>query len=86
MGAKLMIGKGLGILYPFAGIGFQRNEGSITSSMTGALTETLTGGSFPGSANSTIIGSARELQCLGTQICIRDRCGRGDGTPLVIGG
>jgi hypothetical protein len=56
LGGKLVIGKGLGILYPFAAIGFQRNEGSVTSSMTGALTETLTGGFADGVSSSTIVG------------------------------
>jgi hypothetical protein len=35
-----MVGKNLGILYPFAGIGFQRNSGTITSTISG-LTATL---------------------------------------------
>jgi hypothetical protein len=56
VGGKLVVGKGLGILYPFAAIGFQRNEGGVTSSMTGVFTETLSGGANNGSANSTIIG------------------------------
>ena len=40
-GAKLEVGKDLGILYPFGAIGFQRNSGGITSSLTGNGTVTM---------------------------------------------
>jgi hypothetical protein len=56
VGAKISVGKGLGILYPFAAIGFQRNEGSVTSTLTGNYSETLSGGANNGSANSVITG------------------------------
>ena len=42
----MIVGKSLGILYPFAGIGFQRNSGSITSTLTGSFKASL-GGSEP---------------------------------------
>jgi hypothetical protein len=41
----VMIGKSTLILYPFAGIGFQRNSGSITSALTGTYTASLGDGS-----------------------------------------
>jgi hypothetical protein len=40
-GAKVEVGKDLGILYPFGAIGFQRNSGGITSSLTGNGTVTM---------------------------------------------
>jgi hypothetical protein len=40
-GAQLQAGKDLGVVYPFAAIGFQRNSGNITSSMTGNGTLTI---------------------------------------------
>ncbi len=44
MGAKISIGKSLGVFYPYASIGFQRNSGAITSTITGNFTETLSNG------------------------------------------
>lgn len=44
-GAQIQVGKDLGILYPFGAIGFQRNSGSITSTMTGNGTIVVNGGS-----------------------------------------
>jgi len=46
-GAQVQVGKDLKVLYPFAAIGFQRNSGSITSTMTGNGTLNI-----PGSATS----------------------------------
>jgi len=40
-GAQVQVGKDLGILYPFGAIGFQRNSGGITSSLTGNGTVTM---------------------------------------------
>ena len=40
-GAKIEVGKDLGILYPFGAIGFQRSSGGITSSLTGNGTVTM---------------------------------------------
>ncbi len=40
-GAQVQVGKDLKVVYPFAAIGFQRNSGSITSSMTGSGTLTI---------------------------------------------
>ena len=34
-GAQVQFGKDLNVIYPFAAIGFQRNSGTITSTMTG---------------------------------------------------
>jgi len=42
-GAKLMVGKDLGIIYPFAAVGFQRNSGDVSANITGSVTETVTG-------------------------------------------
>jgi hypothetical protein len=44
VGAKVTVGKSLGILYPFAGIGFQRNSGTVTSTFGGNFTANLNGG------------------------------------------
>lgn len=44
-GAQVQIGKNLGMIFPFAAVGFQRNSGSITSVMTGSGTVTIPGGS-----------------------------------------
>jgi hypothetical protein len=44
-GAQIQVGKDLGVLYPFGAIGFQRNSGSITSTMTGNGTIVVNGGS-----------------------------------------
>lgn len=47
VGAMVMIGKSTVILYPFAGVGFQRNSGTITSSLNGSYTANLGDGSTP---------------------------------------
>lgn len=46
-GAQIQAGKDLGVVFPFAAIGFQRNSGSITSTMTGSGNITI-----PSSLNS----------------------------------
>jgi hypothetical protein len=46
-GAQIQVGKDLGMINPFAAIGFQRNSGSITSTMTGSGNVTI-----PSSLNS----------------------------------
>jgi hypothetical protein len=46
VGAMLIVGKNLVVVSPFAGIGFQRNSGTITSSLSGSFTADL-GGSEP---------------------------------------
>src|SRR5665213_1316158 len=51
VGAMVMIGKSTVILYPFAGVGFQRNSGTITSSLTGSYTANLNDGSTPQTFN-----------------------------------
>jgi hypothetical protein len=48
VGAKIMVGKNLGIFYPFGGIGIQRNSGTITSSISGLTT------SFDASDTATV--------------------------------
>lgn len=35
-GAQVQVGKDLGVIYPFAAVGFQRNSGNISSTMTGS--------------------------------------------------
>lgn len=42
-GVQVEFGKDLNVVYPFAAVGFQRNSGSITSTMAGNGTYTLTG-------------------------------------------
>ncbi len=41
-GAKIEVGKDLGVVYPFAAIGFQRNSGVISTTLTGNGNYTLT--------------------------------------------
>ncbi len=50
-GAKILVGKDFGVAYPFAGIGFQRNSGTITSKVTGTVLETVT------DSSNTVIGT-----------------------------
>jgi hypothetical protein len=40
-GAKLLLGKNLMVIYPFVGVGFQRNSGTVVSSINGQLTTTV---------------------------------------------
>jgi hypothetical protein len=40
-GAQLQVGKDLGAIFPFAAVGFQRNSGTISSSMVGTGTLTI---------------------------------------------
>ncbi len=54
IGMKIMVGKSLGILYPFAAIGVQRNSGTITSTLSGTYTASLNDGSQ--SETATISG------------------------------
>jgi hypothetical protein len=43
-GVKVVAGKGFGVAYPFAGVGFQRNAGTVRSSLSVRVHETLTDG------------------------------------------
>ena len=59
-GAKIMVGKDLGIIFPFAAIGFQRNSGSVSANIAGTVTETVTdsgGTAQPGSGASVSVSS-----------------------------
>jgi hypothetical protein len=59
-GAKIMVGKDLGVIYPFAAIGFQRNSGSVSANITGTVTETVTdsgGVNQPGSPSTISVTS-----------------------------
>lgn len=42
-GAKVEVGKDLGVIYPFAAVGFQRNSGDVSSTMTGKGVLNLSG-------------------------------------------
>ena len=44
VGAKITIGKSLGVFYPYAAVGFQRNSGTVTSTISGNFTAELGGG------------------------------------------
>jgi hypothetical protein len=54
-GAQLQVGKDLGIVFPFAAVGFQRNSGSISSVMNGNGTVTVT---TPTPVNLNVTSSA----------------------------
>ncbi|HTC19254.1 MAG TPA: hypothetical protein VK859_00295, partial [bacterium] len=54
-GAQLQVGKDLGIVFPFAAVGFQRNSGSISSVMDGNGTVTVT---TPTPVNLNVTSSA----------------------------
>jgi len=43
-GMKVVVGKGFGMAYPFAGVGFQRNAGTVRSSLSVRVHESLTDG------------------------------------------
>jgi len=59
LGAKIMVGKNLGMIFPYVGVGFQRNSGSVSSSMSSAGTVDVTGGSSSSAAaNFTVATSA----------------------------
>ena len=51
-GAKLLVGKDLMVIYPFAAVGFQRNSGTVVSNITGQLTTTVAGN--PGAINANV--------------------------------
>ncbi len=57
-GAQVQVGKDLGVAYPFAAIGFQRNSGTITSTMTGTGTLTVS----PGSPTPINVSAANSAQ------------------------
>jgi hypothetical protein len=59
-GAKIMVGKDLGVIYPFAAIGFQRNSGSVSANIGGTVTETVTdsgGVNQPGSPSTVSVSA-----------------------------
>ncbi len=58
-GAKVEVGKDLGVIYPFAAVGFQRNSGNISSSMKAPYSVTLTPGG--GSSSGTLSANSDSL-------------------------
>jgi hypothetical protein len=54
-GAKLLFGKDLMVIYPFVGVGFQRNSGSVVSHITGQLITTVNG--EPGGVNPNVVSN-----------------------------
>jgi len=46
-GSKLMVGKSLGMIYPFGAVGFQRNSGIVSSSINSNGNVTVGGSSAP---------------------------------------
>ncbi len=59
-GAQVQVGKDLGVLYPFAAVGFQRNSGNISSIMNGSgnLTIPPPGANTPTPVNVTAISNS----------------------------
>lgn len=54
-GAKLIVGKDLLVAFPYAGIGFQRNSGTVVSTITGQLTTNVN--SEPGGINANVVSN-----------------------------
>ena len=58
-GAKMTIGKDLGMIFPFAGVGFQRNSGTVSSTMTSVGTVNITSpSSSTSAANFSVLSAA----------------------------
>jgi hypothetical protein len=58
-GAQLQVGKDLGIAFPFAAVGFQRNSGTISSSMNGTGVLNISGSpTSPQNVNLNVTSSA----------------------------
>jgi hypothetical protein len=83
-GAKLIVGKDLLIIYPYAGIGFQRNSGTVSSSITGQLT-TNVGGSF-GTANDNGVTSSGTPVVLEPKFLAGFDFGSGEGIHCNLAG
>ncbi len=58
-GAQIQVGKDLGVVYPFAAVGFQRSSGNISSTMTGSGNVNVPGGTnTPTPVNLNVASSA----------------------------
>ncbi len=85
MGAKITIGKQLGVLYPYAAVGFERNSGSITSTLTGNFTAAL-GGSEPNTAFTPSVSSTGAPVVLEPKYVLGLDLGGGPGLQLAMVG
>jgi hypothetical protein len=54
VGAKITIGKNIGVLYPYAAVGFQRNSGSVSSTISGSFSANLDGA---GTSNPSVVST-----------------------------
>ena len=63
LGAKIEVGKDLGLIYPFAALGFQRNSGDVSSTMVVSGTATVPpSGGNPGGSGSITASSLSDTQ------------------------
>jgi hypothetical protein len=62
LGARVMVGKDLKIIYPYASVGFQRHSGTVSSSMTGALTGNISAPAGSGTDFPIVINALTEDQ------------------------
>jgi len=59
LGAKIVVGKDLGMVFPYAGVGFQRNMGTVSSTMSSAGTVDTTSPTVSSSpANFSVVTSS----------------------------
>ncbi len=54
-GAKVVLGKDLMVVYPFIGVGFQRNSGSVVSTINPQLVTNVNGGN--GAINTVVVSN-----------------------------
>lgn len=57
-GAKMVVGKNLGMIFPYAGVGFQRNSGTVSSTMSSSGTIDINSGSFSRPADFSVVSAA----------------------------
>jgi len=57
-GIKMVLGKNLGFVYPFIALGLQAHSGTISSKLSGSVTETLSGPPGGGTSNPDITASS----------------------------
>lgn len=85
VGAKIAIGKQLGVFYPYAAVGFERNSGNITSTITGNFTAAL-GGSEPSTSFSPSVSATGAPVVLEPKYVLGLDLGGGPGLQLAVVG
>jgi len=85
VGAKITVGKSLGVFYPYAAVGFQRNSGTVTSTITPDMMVNL-GNGEPSTPFTTVVSTSGAPVVLEPKYVLGLDLGGGPGLQIAAVG